>query len=67
MTYKNALRVNIGDILHSKDGYIFTVNDIKESSNVANTEKYIQFTGITTRNIAVTYDHKSVGGKSTKI
>jgi hypothetical protein len=60
MTYKNALKVKSGDVLHSKDGFTFTVNEITEKSNVANTEKYLYFKGVSTRGIIVYYSHKQI-------
>jgi hypothetical protein len=60
MTYKNALKVKLGDVLHSKDGWSFTVNEITEKSNAANTEKYLCFKGITKRGIFVFYNHKEI-------
>lgn len=60
MTYKNALKVNKGDVLYTKNGWCFTVNDITKKSNVANTEKYICFKGINSRGITVYYNHKQV-------
>lgn len=41
MTYKKAEKIEIGDSIRSKDGYTFTVNRIEETTNAANTEKYI--------------------------
>lgn len=60
MTYKKAKQIKIGDKLHSKDGYTFTVNRIEETTNVANTEKYIVFYGTSTRRIDVFYNHKQI-------
>lgn len=60
MTYKNAKKITIGDTLHSKDGYTFTVNKITESSNAANTEQYVNFTGVCTRGFDVFYNHKQL-------
>lgn len=45
MTYKKAEKIKIGDSIHSKDGYTFTVSRIEEKTNAANTEKYIVFYG----------------------
>lgn len=60
MTYKNAKKIRIGNSVHSKDGYTFTVNRIKETTNAANTEKYIVFYGTTTKGIDVYYNHKQL-------
>lgn len=60
MTYKKALEIKIGDVLSSKDGYRFTVDKITEESNVANTEKYLKFSGVSTRGIDVFYTHKQL-------
>lgn len=60
MTYKNAKKIKVGDSVRSKDGYAFTVNKIEETTNVANTEKYVVFHGTSTRGIDVFYNHKQV-------
>jgi hypothetical protein len=60
MTYKNALKVNIGDTLLAKDGYKFVVEKITEESNAANTEKYIRFTGKCNSGFQVFYLHKQI-------
>jgi hypothetical protein len=60
MTYNKALKVKIGDILHAKDGYTFTVDKIIEETNVANTEKFLKFFGKSTRGIDVFYTHKNI-------
>lgn len=60
MTYKKAEKIKIGDSIRSKDGYTFTVNRIEETTNAANTEKYIVFYGTSTRGIDVYYNHKQI-------
>lgn len=62
MTYKNAKKITIGDKIQSKDGYIFIVNRIEETTNAANTEKYIVFYGTSTRGFDVFYNHKQIAG-----
>lgn len=60
LSYKKAEKIKIGDSIHSKDGYTFTVSRIEEKTNAANTEKYIVFYGTSTRGIDVYYNHKQI-------
>lgn len=60
MTYKNAQKVKVGDVIKSKDGFAFRVNEIKRKTNAANTEQYIVFCGITSKGIEVNYNHKQI-------
>jgi len=62
MKYRKAKQVKIGDILHSKDSFTFNVSRIEESTNAANTEKYIIFHGNSTRGYEVYYNHKQIIG-----
>ena len=60
MTYKNALKVKIGDTLYAKDGFAFVVEKITDESNEANTEHYKRFSGMSNRGIQVSYIHKKI-------
>lgn len=60
MTYNKALKVKIGDTLHSKDGYGFVVDKITWENNATNTEQYLRFHGNSTRGIYVSYRHKQI-------
>jgi hypothetical protein len=63
MTYQNAMRVQVGDKLRAKDGYMFTVERIEEKTDEANINRYFVFRGISDRGIAVYYNHKNIRSK----
>ncbi len=60
MTMDLAKKVKIGDQLSSKDGFSFIVEEIREKSDAANMNHYLEFIGTTNRGIRVNYIHKKL-------
>jgi hypothetical protein len=60
MTIDLAKKVKIGDKVSSKDGFLFTIEEIREKSDAANINHYLEFVGTTDGGLRVFYIHKNL-------
>lgn len=60
MTMDLAKKVKVGDRVSSKDGFLFTVEEIREKSDAANINHYLEFVGTTGGGVRVNYIHKKL-------